>query len=67
MEDKEAIDILKKLLDKPSVAEKEKEAIMTAIGALGWFKLGKNRMDQIIKAKKSEREKSNEKQSILNN
>jgi HEAT repeat protein len=59
MEDKEAIEILMKLLDKHSFTEKEKKAIATAIGALGWTKLGKARLKNIINARKAERAEEN--------
>jgi hypothetical protein len=56
MEDKEAIEILTRLLEKYSLAGEEKEAVLTAIGALGWTKLGKGRMENIIRARKAEKE-----------
>jgi hypothetical protein len=54
MEYQKAIDILKNLLDKHPLAAEEKEAVMTAIGVLGWGALGKSR----IKALKDKRDKS---------
>jgi hypothetical protein len=54
MEYQKAIDILKSLLDKPSLNPEEKEAVMTAIGVLGWGALGKSR----IKALQAKRDKS---------
>jgi hypothetical protein len=54
MEHQKAIDILKSLLDKPSLNPGEKEAVMTAIGVLGWGALGKSK----IKALKAKRDKS---------
>jgi hypothetical protein len=54
MEHQKAIDILKNLSDKPSLNPGEKEAVMTAIGVLGWGALGKSR----IKALKAKRDKS---------
>jgi len=54
MEYQEAIDILKSLLDKPSLDAKEKEAVMTAIGILSWGSLSKSK----IKAQKAKRDKS---------
>lgn len=59
MEDQEAIEILMKLLDKHSFTTKEKKAIATAIGALGWTKLGKARLKNIINARKAERKEEN--------
>jgi hypothetical protein len=32
------------VLDKPSLDAEEKEAVMTALGILGWVKLSKSRM-----------------------
>lgn len=57
MEDKEAIEILTQLLEKYSLSKKEKEAIAIAVGALGWTKLGKARLENIIRARKHEKEK----------
>ncbi len=57
MEDKEAINILIRLLDKYHLDGEEKEAVQAAIGALGWTTLGKGRMRNIIRARKAEREK----------
>jgi len=39
MENDKAIEILKKMLDKPS----RDEAVMTGLGILGWVKLSKSR------------------------
>jgi hypothetical protein len=39
MEDKEAAEILQKLLTKYPLDEGEQEAVKTAIGVLGWTKL----------------------------
>jgi hypothetical protein len=44
METDKAIEILKKVLDKPSLDAEEKEAVMTELGILGWVKLSKSRM-----------------------
>ncbi|HEX7586065.1 MAG TPA: hypothetical protein VF390_00285 [Patescibacteria group bacterium] len=57
MEDKEAIEILMKLLDKYSLSDKEKKAILTAIGILSWSALGQSRIKSIAKAQKVKREK----------
>ena len=54
MEYEKAIDILKRLLEKPSLSADEKEAITTAIGLLGVGVLAKSR----LKAQKARREKS---------
>jgi len=56
MEDKEAIEILTRIMDKYSLDTEEKEAISSAIGALGWMKLGGARMKNIIRARKAERD-----------
>ncbi len=57
MEDKEAIEILTQLIEKYPLSEKEKEAVSSAIGALGWMKLGNQRIKNIIRAKKAEKKK----------
>ena len=56
MEPKEAVAILKSLLDKYWLESDEKEAVLTAIGILGWAALSKSR----IKAQKDKREKGME-------
>ncbi len=53
MEDKEAAEILLKLLKKPSLSAKEKEAISSAIGVLSWTALAKSG----AKARRAKREK----------
>jgi lipopolysaccharide biosynthesis regulator YciM len=53
MENDKAIEILKKMLDKPSLDTEEKEAVMTALGILGWVKLSKSRM-KILKEKRDQ-------------
>lgn len=57
MDYKKAIDILMKMLDKPSLNNEEKEAILTAIGTLDWGSLAKNRLKRIIKVKKANQRK----------
>lgn len=54
MEQKDAIEVLKKLMEKHPLSDEEKEAVMTAIGMLGWAALGK----KVIRAKKEKRERS---------
>ncbi|HXY74571.1 MAG TPA: hypothetical protein VEH58_04540 [Dehalococcoidales bacterium] len=54
MQNEKAIIILKKLLEKPSLSEDEKEAVLTAIGMLSLGEQIKSR----IKAQKAKREKS---------
>ena len=56
MEHKEAIEILKSLLEKHRLDTEEKEAVMTAIGILSWTSLSKSR----IKAQKAKRDKATE-------
>lgn len=58
MEDKEAIEILKLLLEKKILSAKEKEALLTAIGILSWSALGQSRIKNIAKAQKDKKEKS---------
>lgn len=56
MEPKEAVAILKSLLDKYPLDDEEKEAVLTAIGVLGWVSLSKSRM----KMQKAKKEKAGE-------
>ncbi len=56
MEYDKAIDILKSLLDRHPLNAEEKEAVVTAIGALSWGALAASK----IKAKKAKRDKSAE-------
>jgi len=56
MEDKEAIDILTRLLEKGTLSDEEREAVLIAIGALGWTKLGKSRIQNIARARHAEKE-----------
>jgi len=58
MDDKKAIGVLMKLLKKRSLNDKEKEAIMAAIGILDLASLGANRMKSIINARKAKRNRS---------
>jgi hypothetical protein len=53
MENDRAIEVLKKMLDKPSLDADEKEALMTALGILGWVKLSKSRM-KLMKQKRDQ-------------
>ena len=53
MENDKAIEILKEMLDKPSLDAEEKEAVMTALGMLGWVKLSKSRM-KVMKEKRDQ-------------
>lgn len=51
MEDTEAVQILKDMLKKYAFEGKEKEAILSAIGLMGWTKL----IDSKIKDRKARR------------
>lgn len=53
MEDRKAIEILKALSDKYPLTAEEKEAVLIAIGILGWTSLAKSK----IKAQKAKRDK----------
>ena len=54
MNDKEAIKILTNLLKNPLLSKEEKEAILNAIGILGWSKLAESRIDRLkIRRKKN--------------
>jgi hypothetical protein len=54
MEYKQAVDVLKRLVEKHPLNAEEKEAVMTAIGVLAWGSLGKSKT-RAIKAKKDEK------------
>jgi len=56
MEYQEAITILKNLLEKHPLDDKEKEAVMTAIGVLSWGGLYESK----LKERKAKRDKSAE-------
>jgi len=58
MEYKKAVAILMSLLKKPTLDEKEKEAVLTAIGVLDLASLAKNSIKRKIKAQKAKRAKS---------
>ncbi len=55
MEDKEALEILTSMLDRDMLSEKERQAILTAVGILSWSKLGQGRIKNIIKSQKAKR------------
>ena len=57
MEDKKAAGILINLLNKHSLDGEEKEAVLTAIGILGWSSLAQSRLKTLAKAKKAKQEK----------
>lgn len=54
MEDKKALAILMKMLEKKSLSAEEREAILAAVGVLSWTSLAGSK----IKARKDKREKS---------
>jgi hypothetical protein len=58
MDDKTAIEILMKLLEKNSLSEKEKKAVLVAIGILSWSKLAEGRIQSLKKAQKAKRDRS---------
>jgi hypothetical protein len=61
MDDKEAIEILKRLHEKFPLEPKEREAVKTAIGILGWSTLMKGRMESMKRSRdKRQREDSGE-------
>ena len=51
MNDKEAIEVLKEMLKKYSLTEKESEAVHEAIGMLAWSSLTEGKLEQMRKAK----------------
>lgn len=57
MEYKEALVVLLRLLDKPLLNAKEKEAILIAIGTLDCGSLANNRLKGIIKGRKNKKKK----------
>lgn len=50
MEDKEAIVVLERMLDKFSMTADEQEAIRCAIGVLGWSKLAEGSINNMKQA-----------------
>jgi len=60
MEYKKAVTILISLLDRHSLDDEEKEAVLTAIGILDWASLSKSGIKAQIKARKAKRDKSTE-------
>ena len=54
MEYKQAITVLKSLVEKHQLTAEEKEAVLTAIGVLVWGALGKSKT-RAIKAKRAKR------------
>jgi len=47
MEDKKALAILMKMIKKPSLSAEEKEAILAAIGVLGWTSLAESKRKEL--------------------
>ncbi len=58
MESKKAIAVLISMLEKYSFGAEEKEAVLAAIGVLDCASLAEKRMEGIIRAKKTKRDKS---------
>lgn len=56
MEDKQAIEILMRMLDRDSLSDEEKEAVRTAVGILSWSALGQARIKNMGKAQKAKKE-----------
>lgn len=56
MDDKQAAEILIKLLEKGHLSEEEKEALKVAVGILSWTSLSKSR----IKSLKEKKERGNQ-------
>ena len=57
MQDKEAIEILLKMLQRQTFSTKEKEALETAVGILSWSKLGQSRLQKMGQARRAQRAK----------
>jgi len=53
MNDKKAIEVLARLLEKGILSDEEQEAVRSAIGILSWSKLGESRI-KTLKAKKAQ-------------
>lgn len=57
MDYRQAISILRKMLDERSLDGEEREALLTAIGVLDWASLGTSRMKAIAEKRKARRDK----------
>lgn len=57
MDYKQAISVLRKMLDERSLDAEEKEAVLMAIGVLDWASLGTNRMKNIGEKRQAKRDK----------
>ena len=58
MKDKKAVALLLKLQDKYSLNAEEKEAVLVAIGILGWTSLAEGKIKELGKTQKAKRAKS---------
>jgi len=58
VEDREAIEILKRLMGKKTLTIQEKEAVLTAIGVLSWSALGQTQIKNIARVQKKKQIKS---------
>ena len=54
MEHKKAAEVLLKLAEKPVISAEEKEAVMTAVGVLGWTSLSQSRVRNLRNNRDSE-------------
>jgi hypothetical protein len=57
VEDKEAIEILLKLLENDSLSQEQRVAVRSAIGILSWTKLAEGRIKSIAQAQKAKLDK----------
>jgi hypothetical protein len=57
MDYKNAIEIIKKMLDKYRFSPEEKEAVLKGMGTLNWASLAENRMKGVIKKKKEKKKR----------
>ena len=58
MDYKQAISVLRTMLDERSLDGEEKEAVLMAIGVLDWASLGTSRMKNIAEKRKAKRDKN---------
>ena len=58
MEYKKAIEVLQKMLETGRLLPEEKEAVITALGALDWGVQGENRFKNFLKRKKEEQDRT---------
>jgi len=57
MTDKKAINVLKAMLDKGTLSAEEREAVLAAIGVLGWTSLAESRIKSLAKSRKEKRDR----------